>query len=224
MVRMARILAAVAPLWAGSALAAQATPVHVRGDVVGQEGTAVKVATASGQQVELEVPGDTPVAQVQPAQLSDLSKGEYVGTTTVRQDDGTLRAVEVHIFPPSMRGAGEGQRPWDRGPGRSMTNGTVGGTGSGGDASSPPGASAMTNATVSSAAPGAGGQTLQLQYQGGSATVAVPPGTPVVKLAPGTRALLTPGAHVFAIAARRPDGTLVAERVTVGEGAVVPPM
>lgn len=227
MVRWTRMLAALAPLWVGSALAAQpAAPVHVRGDVVRSQGKAVTIATASGRQLTVQVPAGAPVAQVHPAQLSDLSKGDYVGTTAVPQKDGTLRAIEVHIFPASMRGVGEGQAPWDRGPGSSMTNATVGGmgSGSGGASAAAAGSSSMTNATVSSVGAGGGGQTLQLQYQGGSATVAVPPGTTIVKLSPGSHALLKPGAHVFAVATRQPDGTLVAQRLNVGEGSVVPPM
>jgi hypothetical protein len=32
------------------------------------------------------------------------------------------------------------------------------------------------------------------------------------------------GAHLFAVASRQPDGSLVAERVMVGKDGVVPPM
>ena len=32
----------------------------------------------------------------------------------------------MHVFPASMRGSGEGHRPWDLGGNSSMTNGTVG--------------------------------------------------------------------------------------------------
>lgn len=38
-----------------------------------------------------------------------------------------LRAVEVHLFPESMRGVGEGHYDWDLEPGSSMTNGNIDG-------------------------------------------------------------------------------------------------
>ena len=51
----------------------------------------------------------------------------------------------------------------------------------------------------------------------------MPANTPVVKLEKSDRSSLKAGAHLFAIAARQPDGSLVAQRITVGED-VAPPM
>lgn len=70
---------------------------------------------------------------------------------------------------------------------------------------------------------GAGGCKLQLKYPGGEKTVYVPANTPVVKLEPSERSKLKSGEHVFAVATRKPDGSLIAQRMIVGEG-VVPPM
>src|ERR1700683_2204677 len=47
------------------------------------------------------------------------------GSAATTEPDGTLMADEVHIFPESMRGTGEGSRPYDLGEHSSMTNGTV---------------------------------------------------------------------------------------------------
>jgi hypothetical protein len=83
----------------------------------------------------------------------------------------------------------------------------------------------MTNGTVSSSSgDGGAGRTLQLQVPGGRATIVVPPGTPVVRLEAAAPARIKPRDHLFAIASRRPDGALVAKRVMLGEGAVVPQM
>jgi hypothetical protein len=119
----------------------------------------------------------------------------------VPQADGTLRAVEVHVFPDSMRGTGEGHRPWDLQPG-----------------------STMTNATVAKVDESGGARKLSLKYKDGEKTVVVPPGTPVVRMEPGDRSRLVPGAHVFVIASRQPDSPLVAERLNVGKDGLVPPM
>ena len=132
----------------------------------------------------------------------------------MQQSDGTLRAVEVHVFPDSMRGTGEGHRPWDLQPGSTMTNATVAKVDeTGGEAQSGGTGSTMTNATVAKVDDSGGARKLSLKYKGGEKTVVVPPGTPVVRIEPGDRSKLVPGAHVFAIASRQPDGTLVAERL-----------
>lgn len=83
--------------------------------------------------------------------------------------------------------------------------------------------STMTNATVQGVQKGGGGETLALEYKGGKKTVLVPAGTPVVKMEPGDRALLAPGAHVFVIASREQDGSLLAKRNVAGKD-VEPPM
>ena len=113
----------------------------------------------------------------------------------------TLKAQEVLIFPEAMRGVGEGHRAWDLTPDSTMTNATV-------------------EATVSDVA----GRVLTLTYKDGRQELLVPPGTPVVTLAPGDASLLKPGNHVFLSATRQPDGSLTASRITVGKDGLVPPM
>ncbi len=203
----------------------QAPQQHVRGDVVAVRGDEVDVRTRGGSVVHVAVPQDARVAKVEEADPSAIADGEFVGVTAVPQPGtGTLRAVEVHVFPEAMRGAGEGHRPWDLQPGSSMTNATVSGMGAGKQGAARQGTgSSMTNATVAGVKRSGKERTLKLSYQGGEQTVVVPSGIPIVRLAPGDRSLLKPGAHVFAIATEQ-DGKLVAQRLTVGEGAVVPPM
>jgi hypothetical protein len=116
------------------------------------------------------------------------------------QPDGTQKAIEVHIFPDSMRGTGEGFRPWTR-PGSTMTNGTVG-------------------ATVTSV----NGPLITIKYKGGEQKIDVPPGTPIVKYHVGDLSALKPGA-VFAViaAVKKPDGTFDVNRINVGVNGASPP-
>ena len=60
-----------------------------------------------------------------PAKLADITTGSFIGAAAETQPDGKLVAKEVHIFPESMRGTGEGHRAFDLGPKSTMTNGTV---------------------------------------------------------------------------------------------------
>ncbi len=199
-------------------------PQHVRGDIVGMNGDTMDVRTRAGQVVHVKVPDDVGVAKVEEASPSDITDGAFVGVTAVPKSGGKLVAKEVHIFPEAMRGTGEGHRPWDLGAGSSMTNATVSGMGAGKGGSAKQGTgSSMTNATVAGTKKSGGERTLQLKYKGGEQTVVVPANVPVVKLAKGDRSLLKAGAHVFVIATEE-NGTLTAQRMTVGEGGVTPPM
>jgi hypothetical protein len=218
---MQRIAFIAASLLAGAATAqAQSSgkpaPEHVRGDIVSIDGNTVTVKSRNGETVKLQLADDVRVAVAEKGNLGDVRDGAFIGTTAVPQSDGTLRAIEVHVFPDSMRGTGEGHRPWDLRPGSTMTNATVSGVREAGGKSP----STMTNATVAKVA----GRKLTLKYNGGEKSVLVPSDAKVVKLEPGDRSQLKAGVHLFAIASRQADGTFRAERLTIGKDGVVPPM
>lgn len=213
---MYRMTFIAAGLLAFAATAQPANPEHVRGRIVSADGNTLTVKSRTGKTVKLSLADDVKVAVAEKGKLSDVSDGAFIGTTAVPQKDGTLRAIEVHVFPDSMRGTGEGHRPWDLRPGSTMTNATVSKMDESGDKS----ASTMTNATVAKVA----GRKLSLKYKDGEKTVLVPANAKVVKLEPGDKSQLKPGVHLFAIASRQPDGSLRAERLTIGKDGVVPPM
>jgi hypothetical protein len=209
----------------GNKSATSTSPEHIRGTIQSVDGQVLTVTTPTGS-VRLQLMELTRVATVVPADRDRLTDGSFLGITSVTQPDGSQRAVEVHVFPDSMRGTGEGSAAWDwpgAGGGASkMTNGTAA-------------ASKMTNGTVSSSKMTNGtvtgseaGSSLTLEYKdgasGGAQTIAIPPGIPVVALEPGQRADLQPGEHVFVVAHRTADGTLAADRVLAGKNGTVPPM
>jgi len=134
------------------------------------------------------------------ASLADIKQSSYIGVSGMPQSDGSLKALAIHIFPEAMRGRGEGHRPWDLQPSSTMTNGTVDQTSASAD-----------------------GQVLTLKYKEGEKKVVVPSDCPIVSFNPGDRSELKPGAGVFIVAEKQPDGTLLAPRVNVGRG-VAPPM
>ena len=148
---------------------------------------------------------DVRIGGVAAAQLSDITAGSYVGTTAVKQSDGNLKALEVHIFPESSRGTGEGHRPWDLQPGSSMTNANV-------------------EKVEQIAVEKVQGQMLSLKYKDGEQKVFIPPGTPIVRNVAADRSALKPGTGVYIPAVRGEDGTVTATRITVGVGGIMPPM
>jgi hypothetical protein len=221
--RLGVMLAALVTAVLSSPAQAQApNQEHVRGVIRSLAGDSLKVETAPGRTVDIKLPAELPVSQVEEADPGAISQGAYIGTTAVPQPDGTLRALEVHVFAESMRGAGEGHRPWDLGPKSSMTNATVSGMKENPAKGSGAGSS-MTNATVAGVDGKGGARTLSLTYPGGSQTVVVPPNTPIVKMEPGDRSLLVPGAHVIVFATGQ-AGAPIAQRIAVGKDGVVPPM
>lgn len=82
----------------------------------------------------------------------------------------------------------------------------------------------MTNGTVGQQVVGKSGQTLTVAYKGGEKQVLVPPGVPIVDFAPGSPAMLVPGAHVIVFAQAGADGKLTASNALVGKDGLVPPM
>jgi hypothetical protein len=180
----------------------QDTTTRVRGTIVSFEGNVLTVATA-GESRRIALSDGFRVVSIVKSDLTKVTPGTFVGCAAATQPDGTLRAVEVHIFPEAMRGTGEGHRAYDLGPLSTMTNGTVDATG-----------------LVESA----GGQVITLKYKDGEKKITVTKDTQIVAYEPGDAKALIPGAHVYVIAQRAPDGALSAARVNVGKNGLVPPM
>ncbi len=198
-IRNAVAVAAVAT-FLGTATALGA-PINVRGTIVKVSGNRIDVKERDGSSATVHLADDAKIASVEKASLSDVKPGSYIGTAAAPQPDGSLQAIEIHIFPASMRGTGEGTRNWNLTPKSTMTNGTV--------------------AQVDKVA----GDKLTVDYRGGQKVVSVTPKTEVVTLVPGNRSDLKPDTKVFVPAAvKAADGTLEANRVTVGKGAIAPPM
>ncbi|MDR3529013.1 MAG: DUF5666 domain-containing protein [Rhodopila sp.] len=182
------------------AFAQASAPTRVRGTIDSIDAHEMRVTTRAGDKITLKLADDVGVTVIAPIAIDAIKPGSFIGTAAVTQPDGTLKALEIQVFPESMRGVGEGHRPWDLGAGSTMTNGTVGDL-------------KMSN-----------GRLLTLTYKGGEQKVFVPENAPVITYEAGTRAMLTPGAHVIVTATRGSDETLTATRIGVGKDGLVPPM
>jgi len=201
---MVTLLVALANPALSQAQAPQGKPLTIRGKISAVEKQALKVTTPAGE-VLVKFPDDVRIGGVEAAKLSDIGAGSYVGATSVKQSDGSLKALEIHIFPESSRGTGEGHRPWDLQPGSMMTNANV-------------------EKVEQVAVEKIHGEVLTLKYKDGEQKIFIPPGTPIVKNVAGDRSLLKAGTGVYIPAVRAEDGTLTATRITAGVGGIMPPM
>ncbi|WP_339414702.1 MULTISPECIES: DUF5666 domain-containing protein [unclassified Pseudomonas] len=184
----------------GLAQAAEAPSVGVRGAITAIDGDTMHVKVNSGEDVTVHLTQATQVRAVTLARIDEIKPGSYIGSAAMPNADGTLTALEVHVFPPAMAGTGDGHRAFDLKEGSSMTNGTVG------------------DLVVSN------GRTLTVKYKGGEKKIVVPEGVPIVNLEAGDRSLLKAGVKVVLFAAQGADGTVTAQAISAGKDGVTPPM
>jgi hypothetical protein len=176
--------------------------VRVRGTIDRIEGPVYVVKTRDGAEVKLTVTDNPLFVAIVKSSIADIKPGMFVGSTGVPQPDGSQKAIEVHIFPESMRGTGEGHYDWDLKP-----------------------QTKMTNANVEQTVAGVDGQILSVKYKDGEKKVLVTPETAVVTYVTGDRSDLKPGIKIFVGAAKKqPDGTVQTPRITYGKDGLTPPM
>ena len=186
---------------AASTPALAADGVRVRGTVVSVTGDTLLVKSREGADVSIKLNMGWKAGGIKKAQLSDIKPGDFVGIASLPGATGADGALEVLVFPPAMRGTGEGSYGWDLKPNSSMTNGAV-----------------------SEAVQSVDGTTVNVVYHGQSRKIVIAPATPIVTFAPAVNADVKPGAAVFVPADRADDGKLSTSRVVVGKDGLVPPM
>lgn len=199
MTTMKSILAGMLVVTSCAIVSAQQAPTQrVMGTIEAVNGPTLTVKTRDGE-VKVNVTDNVAVFGVVKATLADLKPGAFVGVGAMPQPDGSQKAIRVMIFAESSRGTGEGHRPWVQ-PGSTMTNATI-------------------DTTVGSV----DGQTLMVKYKDGEKKIVVPPGLDIQQYVAGEKRELKPGAAILIVAAaKKPDGTLEANRVNVGRGGVLP--
>ena len=186
---------------ASVAWAQQPPTVRIRGAIEAVDGSLLTVKSREGTEMKVRVTDNVAVFGVAKTAMSEIKPGSYIGVSAMPEPDGTQKALAVHIFPESQRGAAEGFRPWDLRPN-----------------------STMTNATVAETVAGTDGQNILIKYKDGEKKVVVPPDTPIVTFVAGDKSELKPGAKIIIFSATKEDGTLEAARVNVGRDGITPPM
>lgn len=181
-----------------AASADTAPPKRIRGTIDSITDTSLEVTSRGGQKMSFKLSPDLKVTGIARTTLSEIKPGSYIGTAAMPQADGSLKAMEVHIFPPSMKGTGEGLRPWDQGQSSKMLNGLVGDV------------------------VGTDGHSFMVKYGDKEQKIEVPDKAPIVTMEPADKSALQTGAKVIVFA--DPQDPQTAARVLVGEKGLTPPM
>jgi len=195
------MILAAGSVTAATAASAAEQGVRVRGTIVSVADDRLEVKSREGQSINVRLTDGWKASAVKKASFSDIKTGDFVGIASLPRSEGGDGALEVLIFPPALKGQGEGSYGWDLKPN-----------------------STMTNATVGDSVKSVDGSVVTLNYHGKEKKISVPDGTPVVTLAPATRDDVKPGTVVFIPAQKGADGTLSAGQLLVGKDGVVPPM
>ena len=185
---------------------------RLRGTVQEFDGPFLTLRIPGRKTVTLGMTVATRIVRNRLMQLSDLQAGWYVAVEALKGADGKLRAQGIRVYPPGVRGVGEGLYP-----------------------SAPDSPRLIVAGSLAQVAPGGIGGTLSLGFHGaapdasgacvghaagafgctGTADILFARGVPIVSIEAGNGAQLVPGALVSASAAANPDGTLVAVSVSI---------
>ena len=184
---------------------AQQQNVRVRGTVEKADGNMITVKSRDGADLTLKLKDDAVVRGIVKASLADVKGGSMVGITSMPQADGSLKAVEVHIFPANQN-VNQTHSQWDLMPNTMMTNGQV-----------------QTSVAA------VDGQVLTVQYKMGDKVdekkISITPQTVIVSYVPSDKAELKPGVKVFvANAPKAADGTIDVSSISYGKDGMTPPM
>ena len=204
MMKKVKLSAATALLGAVAVVAAfaqQPQTTRLRGVIERLDGHTVLAKSAKGEALKLNLGEKVLVVAVVKAAAADIKEGLFIGSGAIPQPDGSQKALEVHIFAESMRGTGEGSRPWDGAPNSTMTNGTVG-------------------AAVASV----DGPVITIKYKDGEKKIVVTPNVPIVRYEIADVNAIKPGAPFSVTAAiPQPDGSFDVNRINVGRDGASPP-
>ncbi|HEY0265407.1 MAG TPA: hypothetical protein VGC16_01565 [Rhizomicrobium sp.] len=190
----------------------------MKAKLVSFDGAVLTLQPATGASFSVSVLPDTRYVGSDRAPFAGIKAGDYAGAA-VEPRGAALRATDVYLYAPQLRGTGEGRFPDG---GRLMVNGTVTAV-----APATPKDGVLTlhyhGAVLNQAGKGATvceGRATPAPYASAmaceaDAVIAVAPGTPVSALTVGDKSLLVPGATVTVAMTRLPDGKSVTPGVVV---------
>ena len=106
--RIAGLLLSTLMLCSGIAAAAPAKAIApLRGTIDQVSDTDLQISNRQGEKVDVKLNDKTQVFSVAKGSIDDIKPDSFIGTAAVPQADGSLKALEVHVFAASLRGTGE---------------------------------------------------------------------------------------------------------------------
>jgi hypothetical protein len=181
---------------------AQDVPARIRGTIESVDGHVVVIKTRDGASLKIKLADNARTGALVKASLDDVKTGGFVGVTSLPDENGNQKALEIHIFPEALRGTGEGQRPWDLGPKTTMTNGAI-------------------QLRVDQVA----GPELTLKFKTGDQKILVTPETTIVAYATLQPDDMKPGNKAILLGLKKgDDGVLEASVISIGRDGLTPPM
>jgi hypothetical protein len=182
------VVAFTAPALAADPPAPPPAPVApLMGAVVSLTGSSLAIKSADGKQTTVTLGDKVGVTKSRAGTVADIKSGQFIGVTAVEGPDGKLRASEVHIFPDSMRGTGEGHYPWGTQAKTTMTNGNV---------------ESLSGVST--------GQTIKVTYKGGTSDVLIPPSVTVTVIEAAPLSDVKVGSMVTVFSTTNADGSKTA--------------
>ena len=192
-----------------AAAMAQGVP-RIKATVIAFDGKILTLDTGDASPMSVGLLPNTKIVKQEKRSVADIKQGDYAGATFITAKDGSKRAQEVHVFPESLRGNGEGIV--SVGGNRFMIGGVVSASGPASLSLDYHGAQGGEGAECTGRprlpiTPGVGCQ--------GTANLTVAPGVPVVALVDGDPGLLVPGTILAVSILAGPDGHPVTPGLTV---------
>ena len=194
---------------------------RIRGQIVALDGTDLQMRADSGQALKVKLSNDYRVGAVSKGDLSKVGPNSFIGVAAMPQPDGTLNAIDIRVFPESMRGTGEGHRLMDSGSGRhhdecdSRRRRRLSSFGR-------PNHDKCNGERSDQQRPGA--QSYRQIQERRKKSILVKPDTPVLMIEVADKTMLVPGARIVVNVSVQADGSLSGDRVTVGLNGAVPPL
>jgi hypothetical protein len=202
-------LAIVAALGA-SARAQQAEPDRIRGQITRVDGSSIVLKTAKGVNLRIRLPESATIFSLTQARFADVDFGTYVGAVSEKMGDHIYSPIvrdslswlhkgfEFRVIDEKLRGIAVGHTKWDLTPNSVMTHGWI---------------------------DDMEGRVVSIKYgptEEEETDVEISRDTPVVKMSPGDRSMLKPGATVFVGAQKNAEGSYSAVFIFVGKDGAVP--
>ena len=200
--------------------AAQAIP-RIKARIVSFDGKVLTVSSGTaGQNLVIGLTPSSHLMYEEKQDLAAIKPGDYAGATLVKAG-AKWQATEVHLLPPSLKGAGEGLYPLPSAPDQRIATGAVNANEAGLITLDFRGSVGSDGPTCTGRAPRQGGCKGQVSF-------AADPKATILAIREGDKSILAPGKVAAISVVSGPDGHLVTPGLTIenetgGEVADRPP-